>query len=79
MKKKDNPNINESGDLIFRWKLEETDSAQRKSQDTLKNFIQKTLAESLNIISLTYKGEDVKVDGFRFLNEAKINKIFSKK
>ena len=79
MKEEDNPNIDEKGDFIFRWELEEAGPTGKTGRGALKNFIQMTLAELLNITALTYKGEDVKIDGFRFLNEAKINKIFNQK
>lgn len=79
MEKENSPNINGSRDFIFRWKLEETKSNKKISRGGVGKFIQILLTELLDVISLTYGGKDLKVDGFRFLNETKIRKIFPKK
>jgi hypothetical protein len=75
MKKGKNPNVDEKGDFILRWKLD-IPKKRRRSKDPFRDFIRDLLKELLNIVMLTYKSEDVKVDGFHFLNSIEINKLY---
>lgn len=75
MKKQRNPNVDEKGDFILRWKLD-IPKKKRRSKDPFRDFVRDLLKELLNIAMLTYKGEDVKVDGFHFLNSVKIQKLY---
>ena len=65
--KKNNPNVNAKGDFILRWKLG-LPKKRKRSKDPLRDFFSDILKELLDIVALTYKGEDVKVDGFHFLD-----------
>jgi len=75
MKKQRNPNIDEKGDFILRWKLD-VPKKKRRSKDPFRDFVKDLLRELLDIAMLTYKGEDVKVDGFHFLNSVKVQKLY---
>lgn len=74
-KRSKNPNVDEKGDFILRWKLD-IPKKKRRSKDPFKDFTKDLLKELLDIVMLTYKGEDVKVDGFHFLNSVKVNKLY---
>ncbi|MEA3493916.1 MAG: hypothetical protein U9R38_05975 [Candidatus Margulisiibacteriota bacterium] len=74
-KKQTNPNLDENGDFILRWKLD-IPKKKRRSKDPFKDFVKDLLKETMDIVALTYKGEDVKVDGFHFLDSVKINKLY---
>jgi len=77
MKKRPNPNLDKNGDFILRWKLD-TPKKRHRSKDPFRDFVSDMLKELLDIAKLTYKGEDIKVDGFRFLNSMTINKLYKK-
>lgn len=70
-----NPNIDEHGDFILRWKLD-IPKKKRRGKDPFKDFVKDLLKETLDIVMLTYKGEDVKVDGFHFLDSVKTHKLY---
>lgn len=70
-----NPNVDKNGDFILRWKLD-LPKKQRRSKDPFRDFTRDLLKELLDIVMLTYKGEDVKVDGFHFLNSVDIHKLY---
>lgn len=77
MKKKiPNLNIDKNGDFILRWKLE--DLPPKKSKDPVTDFIKDVFRDLLDLIIPTYKGEDVRVDGFRLAHEFKVHKLFTK-
>ena len=80
MKKKNprNPNVDENGDFMLRWRLD-APPKRRQSKDPFSDFIRDMLKELLDIVMLTYKGEDVKVDGFHFLNSMDIHKLYKRK
>ena len=75
MNKTENPNVDKKGDFIFRWKLN-APKKKRRSKDPFKDFIRDLLKELLNIVVLTHNGEDIKADGFHFINSTHIFKIF---
>lgn len=77
MKKAINPNVDETGDYILRWKL---NPAKRhiSAKDPFRALITALLIELFDILTLTYKGEDVKVDGFHFLNNIKVNPLYQR-
>lgn len=56
-------------DYKFRYPLEpEKAGEQRVYSDPLLELIRSQLEQLLNLIVLTHQGEDVKVDGFKPLN-----------
>ncbi len=71
---KRNPNIDEKGDFVLRWKLDPKKKLQ--SKDPFQDFIRELLKELLDIVMLTYKGKNVKIDGFHFLNSADIHELY---
>ena len=75
MLKRTNPNIDENDDFILRWKLD-VPKKKHRDKDPFTGFIKDMLKETLDIVMLTYKGEDVKVDGFHFLNSVKVNNFY---
>lgn len=77
MKESNNPNVDEKGDFIFRWKLN-IPKKKRRSKDPFMDFMQDIIKEILDIIILTYKGEDVKVNGFHFINSMQINNLYKR-
>ena len=76
-KKNSKENINEE-DYVFRFKLDDTDSKNTNIlDDPLAEMTRSQLEALLNIVILTYKGQEVKVEGFEFLNDREtIYKIF---
>ncbi len=70
-----NPNVDKKGDFILRWKLDPPKKKHRSS-DPFKDFVKDLLKELLDIVMLTYKGDDVKVDGFHFLNSVEVHKLY---
>ncbi|MFA4844118.1 MAG: hypothetical protein WC632_04115 [Candidatus Margulisiibacteriota bacterium] len=73
--KSKNPNVDKDGDFILRWKLD-LPKKKKRSKDPFCDFTRDLLKELLDIVMLTYKGEDVKVDGFHFLNSVDIHKLY---
>ena len=71
-----NINVEDKGDFLFRWRLAEVE--QKKSKNPLREMIRSLLRELLDVVVLTYRGKGVRVDGFRFLNGAKVFRIFKK-
>jgi len=56
-------------DYQFRYRLEpEKAEKERVYSDPLIELIRSQLEQLLNLVILTYQGEDVRVDGFRPLN-----------
>jgi NifB/MoaA-like Fe-S oxidoreductase len=67
--------MNEEDDYIFRYLLGEREADARR--DSLQEMIRTQLESLLNLLSLYQGGEEVKVDGFRMMNEGKsIHPIF---
>ena len=75
MKKNWNPNVDEKGDFILRWKLD-VPKKKRRRKDPFRDFTRDLLKELLDVVMLTYKGEDVKVDGFHFLNSVEVHRLY---
>jgi len=73
---KNNFNVDKKGDFIFRWKLEERRPKDITGQDALTEFVRDVIKELLDVVVLTYKGEELKIDGFQFMNSTKINKLY---
>lgn len=73
--KNTNPNLDENGDFIFRWKIDQS-TKKKGSKDPFLEFTNDLIKELLNIVTLTYKGEDLKIDGFHFLNSIKNHKLY---
>jgi hypothetical protein len=55
----------ESGDVIFRFKLNRSDSA---GVGDLEDFYRSTIRDLLKIVRFSYRGQPVIVDEFAFLN-----------
>jgi len=75
MKRKRDPNVDERGDFVLRWMID----APKKlppGQDPFGSFIHDLLKELLDIVALNYRGQDVRVDGFHFLNSGQIHKLY---
>lgn len=68
------PNVDQKGNFIFRWELN-IPKKKKCSKDPFRDFVKDLLKEILDIVMLTYKGKDVKVDGFRFLNSLVVHKL----
>jgi DNA repair photolyase len=67
--------MNKDDDYIFRYPLEERESGSRR--DSLLEMIRIQLESLLGLLSLYQRGEEVKVDGFRLMNEGEtIHPIF---
>jgi dihydropteroate synthase len=57
-------------DYPFRYRLEPRKAGEEKVySDPLLELIRSQLEQLLDLVVLTYKGEDVKVDGFKPLND----------
>lgn len=68
--------MNKEDDYIFRYPLEEQETGGRR--DSLLEMIRTQLESLLGLASLYQGGEDVKVDGFRLMNEGEtIHSILS--
>jgi DNA repair photolyase len=68
--------MNKEDDYIFRYPLEEQKGGSRA--DSLLEMIRTQLESLLSLLSLYQCGEEVKVDGFRLMNEGEsIHPIFS--
>lgn len=76
MKKIINSNVDKNGDFILRWKLDANRKKTKKSKDPFKDFTKDLLKELFDIAMPTYKGEDVKVDGFRFINSMEVHPLY---
>ncbi len=62
-------------DYIFRYPIEEKDNGQQC--DPLVEMIRNQLESLFNLLSLSYRGEEARVDGFRLMNEREaIHSIF---
>ena len=61
--------MNKETDYIFRYPVEEEENDGER--DPLLEMIHTQLASLLGLLSLYHKGEEVKVDGFRLMNERK--------
>lgn len=67
-------NMEEEKDYTFRYQIS---LAAEEPRDPLLEMIRSELASLLDLLTLFYKGEEVKVDGFRLLNEREaIHEIF---
>ena len=76
--KKRNLNVDKNGDYILRWKLDPPMKRNPK-RDPFSGFVNDLLKELLDVVVLTYKDEDIKVDGFHFLNSPKQHRLYKKK
>ena len=75
-KKDSKENINDE-DYVFRYKLDIGSKNTNILDDPLVEMTRSQLEALLNIVILIYKGQEVKVDGFTFLNDREtIYKIF---
>ncbi len=68
-----NPNIDEQGDYIFRFKI---DKREDKGKDLRIEYIRVTLEKLLDMITLYYRGEKVKVDSFKLEGFPETYRIF---
>jgi len=60
-------------DYQFRYRLEPEKAKKEKVySDPLIELIRSQLEQFLNLVILTYQGEDIRVDGFRPLNTPEI-------
>lgn len=55
------------GEYIYRFELDLI--TQTKSKEPLIDFLKLNLKEILNLVTLTFEGNVVKVDGFRLVYE----------
>ena len=68
--------MNKGDDYIFRYALEELEAGSRR--DSLLEMIRSQMESLLGLLSLYQGGEEVRVDGFRLMNEGgTIHPIFS--
>lgn len=67
----------EEKDYIFRYQLNPPE--EENLRDPLFEMIRSELASLLNLLTLFYQGEEVKVDGFRLMNEREaIHEIYER-
>ncbi|MGB9699258.1 MAG: radical SAM protein [Thermodesulfobacteriota bacterium] len=65
----------EEKDYIFRYQI--NSAKEKSSRNPLLELIRGELASLMDLVTLFHKGEEVKVDGFRLLNECEvIHEIF---
>lgn len=70
MAKKANVNMDENGDFIFRFRLGYRDGKLPFSKkQALVHLMRANIDSMLDVISLTYQGQEQKVDGFVFLDK----------
>ena len=68
--------MNQEDDYIFRYPLEEREAGRHR--DSLMEMTRTQLESLLSFLSLYQEGEEVKVDGFRLMNEGgTVHSIFS--
>jgi hypothetical protein len=71
------PVVDEHGDFIFRFSLDELPQAEPVYGDALTEMVREQLEALLDVVEVTRNGEPVAVDGFRFLNDpATVYRIF---
>lgn len=63
------PVVDENGDFIWRFRLEPDSATSLILGDAFAELFRGQLDEMLKFIVLTYRGEPVRVDGFRFIND----------
>ncbi|HEC79075.1 MAG TPA: hypothetical protein ENI34_08055 [candidate division WOR-3 bacterium] len=68
-------NTDEVGDYIYRFELP-ADENCINSTGNLGDIIRGTILALLKVCKFTYKGEEVKIDGFRLLDNEKEHKLF---
>jgi hypothetical protein len=59
--------------IYYRVEKVESCKKKRRSKDPFRDFVKDLLKELLDIAMLTYKGEDMRVDGFHFLNSVEVH------
>jgi len=60
--------VDENGDFIFRFKLDEIQD-EKVYDDPLTEMVRSQLAALLDVVVLTENDKPVKVDGFKFIND----------
>ncbi len=68
---KKNPPINEEEDFVFRFDLSYVQS-KGLYNDPIVEMFREQIANILDIVILMEGGKEIKVDGFKFLNNSKI-------
>jgi hypothetical protein len=77
MPENDPPTVDEHGDFIFRFSLDELPSTGPLYEDAITEMVREQLEALLDVVELTSEGETIPVDGFRFLNDpATVYRIF---
>jgi hypothetical protein len=71
------PVVDEHGDFIFRFSLDELPQGEPVYEDALTEMVREQLEALLEVVEVTKGGEPVAIDGFRFLNNpAAVYRIF---
>lgn len=60
----------------FKIRLDDIDSVQGENNDIKTEVLRQNISSLLNLIVLTYRGEDIRADGFRFIGSKCINNIY---
>jgi hypothetical protein len=55
-------------DHVFKFAVDELDPP-RRHKDNFAEMIRQQLSALLNVVVFTQRGKDVRIDGFRFINE----------
>lgn len=77
MADKERPTLDEHGDFIFRFSLDELPAAEPVYDDALTEMVREQLEALMEVVELTKDGTTIHVDGFRFLNDpATVYRIF---
>ena len=69
MAEKEPPTVDEDGDFIFRFSLDELPEPDPVYDDALTEMVREQLEALLDVVEVTKDGDPVAVDGFRFLND----------
>lgn len=68
--------VDEKGDYIFRFELFEKQIYYENSEDILVEVLKDIIKSIIEICVFTYKGEEVKIDGFKLIG-VKDEKIYN--
>ena len=63
-------------DFTFRFSLKDNYEEQIISSNVHEEVMKCLLKGALEIVTLTYRGQEAKVDGFRFQNSLEIYKLY---
>ena len=63
------PVVDENGDYIFRFRLDMDNATPSILDDAFPELFRSQLDEMLKLVVLTWRGQRVRVDGFRFIND----------